>query len=243
MNYQALNPFDVFIVHGMNSLVGRSWFFDKAVAYLAGNSLTTALLMAVFWAYWFRSADRAAMQRTREHLLATLAAGIVSIVIARVLALGLPFRLRPRFDPSLHFLTPDASTYLGLMDWSAFPSDHAALYFALSLGLCFVSRRLGLIATLYVAGTICFPRIYLGYHYPTDIIVGGVIGSLCTYGFNQAVARRWLAAPILRWERALPQGFYMALFFLTFQCAIMFDSLRALALIAYHVAEQLVASR
>lgn len=243
MDYQVFNRFDVFIIHAMNSLVGRSALFDKAVAFLMGNSISTALLLAVFWACWFRPADKAAMQRTREHLLGTLWAGIAGILIARTLALELPFRLRPRFDPSIHFVMPDLSDSADIMEWSAFPSDHAVMYFALSVGLCFVSRKLGLLATLYVACTICFPRVYLGYHYPTDILVGMVIGSLCAYGFNLTAARRWLAAPVLRWERSSPQSFYMALFFLTFQYATMFDSLRESALSLYHVAEKLLAHR
>jgi undecaprenyl-diphosphatase len=243
MGYQALNHFDVFIIYGINSLVGRSVPFDKAVAFLLENPLSTSLLMATFWACWFRPADTATMQRTREHLLATLWAGVAGIVIARALALGLPFRLRPRFDPSIHFLVTDTLNRSTLMDWSAFPSDHAVMFFALSVGLCFVSWRLGLVAMLFVAAAICFPRLYLGYHYPSDILVGMMIGSLCAYGFNLAPARRWLAAPILRWGRSAPQSFHMALFFVTFQFATMFSSLRDLALITYHISEKLLALR
>jgi membrane-associated phospholipid phosphatase len=241
MDYQAFNHFDVFIIHGINSLVGRSALFDKAVAFLLGNAISTALLMAVFWAYWFKPTDTAALQRRREILLGTLWAGIAGILIARTFALELPFRLRPRFDPSIHFLTSELPDSATTMEWSAFPSDHAAMYFALSAGLCCVSRRLGLLATLYVASTICFPRVYLGYHYPTDILVGMVIGSLCAYGFNLTAARRWLAAPVLRWERSSPQCFYMALFFLTFEYATMFDSLRESAMSLYHLAERVLA--
>jgi undecaprenyl-diphosphatase len=243
MEYQVFNRFDVVIIHAINSLVGRSVLFDKAVAFLMGNSISTALLVAVFWAYWFKPVDSAALQRIREHLLSALWAGLAGILIARTLALELPFRLRPRFEPSVHFLIPDLGNPSDIMEWSAFPSDHAVMYFALSVGLCFVSRKLGLLATLYVAGTICFPRVYLGYHYPTDILVGMLIGSFCAYAFNLAATRRWLAAPVLRWERSSPQSFYMALFFLTFQYATMFDSLRASAMSLYHVAEKLLAHR
>jgi undecaprenyl-diphosphatase len=94
-----------------------------------------------------------------------------------------------------------------------------------------------------VACAICFPRVYLGYHYPTDILVGMMIGSLCACGFNMAAPRRWLAAPVLRWERSSPHSFHMALFFLTFQFATMFDSLRDSASLTYHIAEKLLAHR
>jgi membrane-associated phospholipid phosphatase len=236
VTYRLLNPFDAFLIRRMNSLVGRSELFDKVIAYLSDNALVTALLIAVFWAYWFRLGDPAKMQKTREHLLVTMWAAIAGIVIARALALNLPFRVRPRYDPSIHFLVADPRNP-GLMDWSAFPSDHAVMYSALAVGLCFVSLRLGLIAALYVVCAICFPRAYLGYHYPTDLLVGMIIGSMCAYGFNLQASRRWLAAPLLPCERSSPRAFYMALFFLTFQFATMFDSLRASASLGYHFAE------
>lgn len=240
MDYQALKHFDVFIIHGLNSLIGRSVPFDRSVAFLLGNPLFAALLMAVFWACWFRPADTATMQLRREHLLATLWAGIASIVISRAFALGLPFRLRPRFDPTIDFLVSDVPNYTTLMDWSAFPSDHAAMFFAISIGLGFVSWRLSLMATLYVAFVICFPRVYFGYHYPTDILVGMMIGALCAYGFNLAAARRWFAAPVLKWGHSSPQLFHMVLFLLTFQFATMFNTLRDLASITYHFVGKLL---
>lgn len=238
MDYQAFIRFDAFVIQGLNSLVHRSVLFDKAVAFLHGNSISAALLTGVFWAYWFTPADAAALEKRRESLLGTLWAGVAGIIIARFLALQLPFRVRPRFDPEIHFLTSDLPDSVTTMEWSAFPSDHAVMYFALSAGLCFVSWRIGLLATLYVAATICFPRVYLGYHYASDILVGMMIGALCAYGFNLPIARRWLAAPVLRWERTSPPSFYMALFFLTFQYATMFDSLREAAMSLYRLAER-----
>jgi undecaprenyl-diphosphatase len=238
MDYHALNHFDVFIIHGLNLLIGRSAAFDKSVGFLLGNPLAAALLMAIFWACWFRPADTATVQRTREHLLATLWAGIASIVISRAFALGLPFRVRPRFDPTTDFLVTGVSKYGALMDWSAFPSDHAAMFFSISVGLGFVSWRLGLMTTLYVAIVICFPRVYFGYHFLTDILVGMMIGSLCTYGFNLPAARRWLAAPVLQWGHSWPQLFQMVMFLLTFQFATMFNSVRDVARITYHLIEK-----
>jgi membrane-associated phospholipid phosphatase len=227
----------------MNSLVGRSALFDRTIDFLTDNPLFSALLVALFWAYWFRPGDSLRMQKTREHLVATLWAGVAAIVVARALALQLPFRLRPRYEPSIHFRVAASPVSPVLLSWSAFPSDHAGMYSALAIGLCFVSRRLGLAAMLYVVCLICFPRAYLGYHYPTDLLVGIMIGALCAYAFNLEVARRWLAAPVVAWERSAPGLFYMGLFFLTLQFATLFDSLRGSALAAYHLAEKVLVHR
>jgi undecaprenyl-diphosphatase len=241
MTYGALNHFDAFLIKPMNWLVGRSALFDKVIIFLADNPLISASLLAVFWAYWFRPAGAAKMLHTREHVLATLWAGFAAIVIARALALELPFRERPRYDPAVHFHVPDQPNPVALMHWNAFPSDHAVMFSALAVGLGFISWRLGLIATLYVACLICFPRAYLGYHYPSDLFVGFIIGASCTFAFNLGPARRCLAAPLLSWERTSPRAFYMVFFLVTFQFATMWDSLRVSAKIGYHFAEQLLA--
>jgi hypothetical protein len=84
------------------------------------------------------------------------------------------------------------------------------------------------------------PQGVSGYHYPTDLLVGAVIGAACAYGFNLPAGRRWLAAPLLPCECSSPRAFYMALFFLTFQFTTTFDSLRNSASIGYHFAEHLL---
>jgi undecaprenyl-diphosphatase len=237
MAYETLGAFDAPVLHGINSFAGRSRLFDGAVDYLLVNPQATALLMAAFWALWFTPREPAPALVAREHLLATLAGGIVAIILARLLALSLHFRLRPRFDPSLQFKALATSNQKALMDWSSFPSDHAAVYFAIAAGLGFVSLPLGAAAVAFVALAICFPRVYFGYHYPTDILAGLAIGVACAYLCNRAPLRRRLAAPLLRWESASPPWFHAALFFLAFQFATMFDSIRELALHVYHALE------
>jgi membrane-associated phospholipid phosphatase len=240
-DYQALNYFDAIIIHWMNPLVGRSAFLDRVANSLVWNPIPSSLLLATFWAFWLRPADAATSRHTRERLVATLWAGIASVVIARTLALQLPFRGRPRFDPTLHFLIPagaaGANTNTFFIDWSSFPSDTAVMFFTLAAGLYGVSRSIGLMAMLFVAFIMCFPRAYVGYHYPTDILAGILIGALCAYCFNLAGVRRRLAVPVLNWERLSPQSFYPALFLLTFQFATYFVSLRGVALAAYDYAK------
>ncbi len=62
-------------------------------------------------------------------------------------------------------------------DWS-FPSGHAGACFAVASVLFFcLPRRFG-IPALVLAALISFSRLYVGAHYPTDVLGGMVIGCI-----------------------------------------------------------------
>ena len=97
------------------------------------------------------------------------------------------------------------------------------MFSALAVGLCFISWRAGLIAILYTLFIVCVPRIYLGLHYPTDIIVGLVLGALIGCWANVAAVYKRFASRTLRWQSESPGAFYFALFIVSFEFATMFD--------------------
>jgi undecaprenyl-diphosphatase len=60
---------------------------------------------------------------------------------------------------------------------AGFPSDHATAAGAVAAGLMFVSWRLGL-PTLLVALLIAFSRVYVGVHFPQDVVAGLLLGAV-----------------------------------------------------------------
>jgi undecaprenyl-diphosphatase len=141
--------------------------------------------MAVIWFYWFGAAD--AKADTRRTIIAALIGCVLAVLIARLINDIAPHQARPYANAALPYID-----YIGLavresqslFEWNSFPSDHAALFFSLAAGIFMLSRRVGTLVFLYVLFMIALPRIYLGLHYATDIIVGAAIGIgsvwLCT---------------------------------------------------------------
>jgi undecaprenyl-diphosphatase len=211
----------------LNSYAGHTPALDRFVYNLADSAmLKGGLFMAFFWWLWFKR-DEETTQR-RQTILTALAGAIIAIGIARVLQLMLPFRERPLHNDALNLTPPTVVNPDTLDGWSSFPSDHAVLFFALALAVWRLHRALGVFAFLWASIGICLPRIFLGYHYATDILVGAVVGIVIMQAAFLVLRPRLLAQPLLRWEKAHAMSFYCAAFVASLQLAVLFQDVRQL---------------
>ena len=73
----------------------------------------------------------------------------------------------------------------------SFPSGHAAISFA-SAGVFYrkLPRKYGVPAVV-MAGLISLSRLYVGVHYPTDVLMGILSGTGCSYLGEWAATRLW----------------------------------------------------
>ncbi|PFN14786.1 undecaprenyl-diphosphatase [Bacillus cereus] len=63
---------------------------------------------------------------------------------------------------------------------ASFPSDHATSAFAIAITLCLYEKRLGKVFLL-LAFLIAFSRVWVGVHYPLDVLIGAVLGLLWAF--------------------------------------------------------------
>lgn len=209
----------------LNSFAHRSFLLDAACHAISENTLPSGMIFAaLLWYCWFSSAD---LQSRHKNLTGTIASAIAGM-LSRTTQLMFPSRARPFQDASLHLTLPFTVKLDSLRQVaSSFPSDHAALYFALAVTICSVNRKVGYYA-IGLAVLLDGIRIYLGFHYLSDVIGGAALGVLCVCVAQNlsATSLRKHLAPIYQNPRPT---FYAVAYCVTYSISTMFYDVRLIA--------------
>lgn len=209
----------------LHEWLGRWPLFDGFVVWVLSEPLVKlGPLVLAICALWFRAtSDRDAV---RLKLLGAVTAGFVGLFVGRVLALATPFRERPIARPDLDYTVPLEPV---LRTWSSFPSDHAVMAFALAVSLWRISPAVGVWAVAHATVFVCLPRLYLGQHFPTDLLGGAVVGTVIALAIAHSGAFRRVGRAVLAAESRHPEAWYPLGFVVMYEIVDMFQNLRHVA--------------
>ena len=164
----------------LNQFAGRSPILDAAAILFAEYAIVLFPVLLV--ALWFLPAP-ADVRRAREQRVVNAAIALVGALAAAHIIGLLFYRARP-------FVAHAVTQLIAHAPDSSFPSDHTTLAFTLIVALWFVlGRTRWLWAALGVL--IAFARVFVGVHYPTDVLGGAMLGT--TWGALALVVAPMLA--------------------------------------------------
>ncbi len=223
----VLQTFDWSVLRWLNASAVRFPVLDTLFAHIMDlRPLTFALLLAALWYFWFDDGSRLKPQELRGRVALTLVSGLAALVIGRLFAEALPFRVRPYAIAELGLRPLSIGAAEMLRSWSSFPSDHATMVFALATGLWLISRGVGALACLVAIFCVGVPRVFMELHFASDVLGGAAIGIVTTLVLQAERIRDPVSAFVLRLESRHGGAFYALLFLATFEIARMFDDIR-----------------
>lgn len=154
--------YDVFQL--INQLAGQSGILDNLMIGLAKYGvLLMALPLLVLW-FWGEDGDKA-----KKAALLSLLSMTVALLINQVIG-HMYFRPRP-------FAAHEVNLLLDRSSDPSFPSDHSALVFGIAWLILLKDRRIGIFA-LAIAVLVGISRIFVGLHYPGDVLGSMLIGLI-----------------------------------------------------------------
>lgn len=222
-----MDNFDHFIIKGLHGISASSPLLNNFMLFISDNDfLKGGIIVSILWFFWMNK-DKD-LDGKRKKVITVIISCLIAIAFGRLLTRVLPFRQRPVLNSVLTFLYPDPHVADSMDLASSMPSDHSVMFLALVTGIFLISKRIGLLSFIYVSCFVLLPRIYLGLHYPTDILAGGIVGILITLIISNISITDKISQRILNFSSKYSGIFYVLFFWLSFQIGTMFDSSRAI---------------
>jgi undecaprenyl-diphosphatase len=148
----------------------NSPFFDRVMHAISGKLIWAPLYLAILIYLGIR------YKRNFFIILIFIVLAITLSDQLSVLLKNLTHRLRPCHEPTLSGMVHMVNSDCGGM--FSFVSSHASNSFNIALlSLCLIKKRWFSICIIIWAVVIGYSRIYLGVHYPGDVLGGFILGG------------------------------------------------------------------
>lgn len=165
---------DYFIFQKINGLAGKSVCIDSLGIFFA--EYLGYFLVAILFLFLLKNS-----KKYRPIVIK----GLISAFFARF---GITELIRFLWDRSRPFVENNVNLLLNHPATSSFPSGHAAFYFGLSTIVYFYNKKLGILF-LISSSLISISRVFVGVHWPSDVLAGAVIGIFSGWIVNKISGR------------------------------------------------------
>jgi len=165
---QLIGSIDTAVFYAINHLP-HGWFLDGFFSILSGLGDSGFIWFVI--GIWLILREE---KRDKRFFLPLGIAGVFSWFFSEVFIKAVAARIRPS-NILEHVIV------VGFPNGYSFPSTHTTFAFALAVVLSSKEPKMKKIF-FSLAILIAFSRVYLGYHYPGDVLAGAILGLLIGYG-------------------------------------------------------------
>ena len=171
---RVITEIDYWLFGLINGLAGHILLLDALMKAMANDYGIIISVSVALLAIWFALRDTEKRLKIQRGVLAALASmGLANAAVA--LCNMVFFRIRPFAElANVHLLFYRPTD-------SSFPSNSASVLFSIAFSIYLTDKKLGR-WFLLVAALQGFARVYVGIHYPFDILGGAILGGAVAYG-------------------------------------------------------------
>ncbi len=167
--------YDTEVFKAINGLANHSRIIDLVGIFLAHYLPYLLGVILLIFLFWPKNNSK-----NKIMVFIAIASAIISRFVVKTIILFFYNRPRPYITlPSAHkLISISASENL-----QSFPSGHAIFFFALSTVVYNFNKKLGIFFFI-CSILICIARVFVGVHWPSDILGGAVLGVMVGFIIN-----------------------------------------------------------
>lgn len=172
---------DLFLFEKINDLAYFAKILDWIGIFLAEYSLYVVGVVFLILLIW-----------KKNRLM--VVSSVISVVLSRLVIAEIikNFLHQPR--PYI-VLETASKLIVENKDFQSFPSGHAAIFFAIATAVYFFNKKLGIVFFI-TAILVGIARIFVGVHWPSDILAGAVIGIISGIIINKLFFKKYYGSQI-----------------------------------------------